>query len=84
MTKGENNKMKTKSQLETIRDNELREAHLLKQYALNAEDTGYTYEDHGDELRRDEFFKIARKRDFESRVKYRLVAYLNRKIAEAK
>ena len=76
--------MKTKSQLETIRDNELREAHLLRQCALNAEDTGYTYEDHGDENRRDEFLEIARSRDFQSRVKYRLVAYLNRKIAEAK
>ena len=76
--------MKTKSQLETIRDNELSEAHKLKYYALNAESTGFTYEDHGDELRRNECFEIARKRDFESRVKYRLVAYLNRKIAEAK
>ena len=76
--------MKTKSELETIRDNELREAYLLEQYALNAESTGYTYEDHGDELRRDEFLEIARGRDFQSRVKHRLVAYLNRKITEAK
>ena len=75
--------MKTKLELETRRDMELREAYLLEQYALNAESTGYTYEDHGDELRRDEFLEIARSRDFQSRVMHRLVAYLNRKIAEA-
>ena len=76
--------MKTKLQLETIRDNELRVAHLLENNALKAKSTGFHYEDLGDKLRRDEFFEIARKRDFESRVKHRLVAYLNKKIAEAK
>ena len=76
--------MKTKSQLKTIRNNELRVAQLLKKYAIEAESTGLHYEDLGDKLRRNEFFEIARKRDFQSRVKHRLVAYLNKKIAEAK